>query len=110
MRHTPLARRTGLQRTGGLNQVSRKRQDETPELRRWHDAVLERDKGECQLPLRYDGTTPIERCWGKIEAHHVNGRAGKLLTDVDNGVALCQVHHRYVHGWGYRMGRKWGLI
>jgi hypothetical protein len=102
-------RRTALRRTKGLEPVSRKRRDDTPELRAWHDAVLARD-GKCQLPVRYDGSVPVPMCQGRLEAHHVRGRAGKLLTDVGHGVTLCSGHHRFVHGWGLRKAREWGLM
>jgi hypothetical protein len=93
-----------------IKRVSQKRRDAQPDIRAWHDAVLGRDRRRCQLPLRYDGSVPIPQCQGQLEAHHIRGRAGPLLTDVDNGVTLCTGHHRFVHGYGQRMAREWGLM
>ena len=99
-----------MKRAGRLKAQSQQRRDEQPAIRAWHDAVLGRDQRKCQLPVRYDGTTVIPQCQGMLEAHHIRGRVGQLLTDVDNGVTLCQGHHRFVHGYGQRKAREWGLM
>lgn len=39
----------------------------------------------------------IKCCGNKAtEVHHMEGRIGKLLTDIENFIAVCQPCHRYI--------------
>jgi hypothetical protein len=62
---------------------------DSPEVRNWRAAVLERDQFECQECGSTDN----------LHAHHINRwiDAPELRIDIDNGLTLCQPCHQAVH-------------
>jgi hypothetical protein len=61
-------------------------------------ALLARDTG-CAFPAC---TRPAHWC----EAHHLQEWSQDGMTDLDNLVLLCTIHHHYIHdrGWHARLG------
>ena len=111
MKRSPLARGTSvLARRTPVAAKSAKAKAEAPEMAAWHDAVMARDRGLCQLPISYlraDEHTMewirsgpgIGRCQGRPEAHHVKPRSRCSIlerTDPANGKMLCSFHHQWV--------------
>jgi hypothetical protein len=64
-----------------------------PKLAAWSRTVRERDNNECQWPK----AKCLNR--GTLHAHHIATRSRRpdLIYDVDNGIALCFIHHQWVH-------------
>lgn len=57
---------------------------------KWRQEVKARDGYRCRM------------CGSRnrLEAHHVFGRGNQgTRHDLDNGVTLCEPHHRYAHGF-----------
>ncbi len=71
--------------------LGRKSRDPSVAQRR---ALLVRDGG-CRFP------TCTQRIW--VDAHHVQTWEHGGLTDIDNLVLLCRIHHRAIHRRGYRV-------
>lgn len=89
-RTTPLKQRTGLSRGTGLKPVSDKRRRDLDAYRAARDEVRDRADGRCEMG------TPV--CTGQgVEAHHVRGRVGPLLTDTEWLAWTCAQCHRYAH-------------
>ena len=56
-------------------------------LKQWKAII--HSKEACEL---------CDRDWGQLHAHHIEGRKGALLYDLENGILLCvQCHRRGVH-------------
>lgn len=78
-----------LRKKGRLKRQSRRPEMNTPEYKKWRNAVYKRDKKKC-------------RCCDsgfRINAHHLNGWnwAINQRYDVDNGVTLCYSCHDSFH-------------
>ena len=62
-----------------------------PEYNNWHDEVINRDKGVCQI------------CGGNkhLHAHHIfsYNQHPDLRVNVDNGITLCQFCHNKYHSY-----------
>ena len=60
---------------------------------KWAKMVKELDNNKCAFCGSVD----------KLEAHHIRGKAEfpSLKNDLDNGIALCHVHHYMAHGGDY---------
>ena len=63
-------------------------------LKKWHEAVRERDDWTCQYCVDRFG---IEPAIGNLQSHHVGGRVGSLKLDIDNGIYLCYACHCEAH-------------
>ena len=74
-------------------QKANKRIRQSDEHKAWSNAVRGRDGFTCQRC----GKQPKSR--KSIHAHHIVpfAKAAELRFDVDNGVTLCKVCHRWVH-------------
>jgi ribosomal protein S27AE len=85
-----------LKRRKGLARLSRSRRASLELYRVWAAAVKYRDR-RCQWPRCDVGVL--------LEAHHVypKGHYPALRTSLENGLALCPVHHREWHS----ASRKW---
>lgn len=61
-----------------------------PELRKWRKAVFERDNYTCDI---------CHQIGGRLNAHHLDCWAEypDKRYDADNGITLCDDHHRKVH-------------
>ena len=72
----------------GIGEVHKKRN--SYKYRKWREKVLVRDNYTCQ------------KCGSKtnLHVHHKKSFAGnpKLRFDIDNGVTLCEICHRSLHG------------
>ena len=77
-----------------MRSISKKRRLLLAERKRVREAVLERDKRQCQAK----DLVPEVRCWGPLAVHEVKprGRGGDWLS-VDEGITLCAAHHQWVH-------------
>jgi len=66
---------------------------DSPEYKKWRDAVYKRDKYKCQMP----GCT---RKKASLNAHHIQRWAEfpELRFVVSNGITLCRTCHRSI--WG----------
>lgn len=58
------------------------------------EAVLSRDQ-DCQAWQR--GFATDVRCQGRLHAHHVQLRSQGGPDTVENGLALCMLHHQLAH-------------
>ena len=72
-----------------LKKVSKKRQREMPNMRKWHDEVVERDGTWCVI---------FPRRWACV-VHHIRGRLVRpdLIFDVKNGLHLSKAGHSWFH-------------
>jgi len=97
MKHTPLKRTGFLKRGKPLAKTSKKRRQEMPQMRAWHDAVFERDDSRCVKCLR-EGT----------DAHHIRCRnvAPEMKHDLTNGICLCRLCHTWFHCYP-TMAKDW---
>jgi 5-methylcytosine-specific restriction endonuclease McrA len=61
-----------------------------PEYRKWRKDVFIRDDYTCQYCFERGG---------KLNAHHVESYSHnpELRTDINNGITLCETHHREYH-------------
>lgn len=70
-----------------------------PEYRQWLSGVYRRDNYTCQVCGK--------RSNGDINAHHLYGYSDypKYRIDIENGVTLCESHHKEFHHWmgGYHV-------
>lgn len=78
-----------------------------PQMAAWSKAVLERDGNHCQWP-----ECPEEGA--HVFAHHIQTRKQRpdLRYQIENGAALCFVHHDQLHHTvaGRREARRLGLL
>src|SRR5690606_37874677 len=72
--------------SGGASALPRARQSIPPAVRR---AVLERDRGRCQVPGCTHATF--------VDVHHVHARADGGASTPNNLLTLCSAHHRATH-------------
>jgi 5-methylcytosine-specific restriction endonuclease McrA len=61
-----------------------------PEYRKWRKDVFTRDNYTCQHCFERGG---------KLNAHHIESysKNPELRTDIDNGITLCEIHHKEYH-------------
>ena len=85
-----LRRRTGLKRTGRLSPISDRRRRRDADYRAARTEVFLRADGMCEM------FTPACSRVG-VEAHHVRGRVGRLLTDTEWLMWVCRECHDYAH-------------
>ncbi len=108
-RRAPLRSGTKKLRRTRLKPVSAKRHDEGAVYAVVKLQVWERDEGRCQAQAR--GLWPELECGGPLDPHHIwpKGRYGPM-SDPDNLIVLCRVHHiEGVHGHT-RLARERGLL
>lgn len=62
-------------------------------LQRWAERVKERDGNVCRMC--------DENCFGSLHAHHIipKGLNSARAYDVDNGITLCEFHHKQIHSF-----------
>ena len=117
MRRTPLARTSGLARTGmprerrPLRPVSKRRRKRDKGYNRQRERVFERAGGQCELFVHAglkeygDG---LSRCPSPMDdVHHIGGRLGPDPHRLDNLLGLCRWHHDLVHAnpeWARAVG------
>lgn len=104
MRRAPLRRLTPLKRTGPIKARGKSRGID----KALYAEVVLRDRGCVGVWL-----LPHVTCAGRIDPHHILRRSQGGPDTADNLVALCRVHHSFVHDHpeiGYRTGllrRSW---
>lgn len=78
-----------IRKRGKIHRPSRRPEMNTPEYKKWRNAVYRRDKYKC-------------RCCDsgfRLNAHHLNGWSWSINQryEVDNGVTLCRSCHDSFH-------------
>lgn len=70
-----------------IRKMSKKRIRNMPKMRKWHDAVFERDDGMCVFFPEQEGT----------EAHHIKNRTvwPDLMYDIHNGLCVSFEGHEW---------------
>lgn len=91
MKRTPPKRKTPLQRSGRLRQVSPKRKS-VAVPKDIYAEVVTRDRG-CVA----ERVWPEVRCAGRLDPHHVLRRSHGGPDTAENLVTLCRAHHDAVH-------------
>lgn len=73
-----------------------KRNSSSKEYREWKLYVLERDNYHCQYPLCGRSKDRGD----KLQVHHIVRFANNRLlrTETFNGLTLCEICHRRIHG------------
>ena len=89
-RTAPLRTYSGLKRTGRLKPVSDRRRRDLDAYRAARAEVARRADGRCEM------RTPVCTTVG-VEAHHVKGRVGPLLTDTEWLLWTCRPCHDLAH-------------
>ena len=109
MKRSPLRRGTSVLRRTRLRRASDKTIARADADREWRTAILERHGGWCFLRGVDPGT--FDHCGGPVDAHHIaaKGRWPELRHVLSNGVALCRMHHEWVHNHP-REARALGLL
>ena len=77
-------------KVGKRYQSKNKNKSETLCWDAWRDAIYRRDGHKCQTP-------DITPCSGSLNPHHCVVSAAHNITkyEVDNGLTLCNKHHKY---------------
>lgn len=68
---------------------------EDPRYKKWRGRIYKRDGHSCQFP---DCKWPM----GSLNAHHIHMKwyNPELIFKLENGITLCQYHHKYIHKVG----------
>ena len=79
-----------MKRHKGLRSMSAKQRGRLAEYAAAREEVRVRAMGRCEM------RTPV--CVGEgVEAHHVKGRVGPLLTDTEWMMHVCRPCHEHAH-------------
>lgn len=64
-----------------------------PVLEAWKVHIKSKAGDACEMKGLH------HKCWGDLDAHHVIGKGAhpRMVTDPENGVALCRAAHDLVH-------------
>lgn len=75
------------------------------------------EKEYSKVRAAYLEVFPVCEVWNcgnkSTSIHHVRGRVGNLLTDINHFMAVCDLCHKYIHenvAWSYHQGYMEGRI
>lgn len=105
-RKRPRKKRSAAARAGAKRKAVKHEEKQDAEYA-WRQAVFRRDGYKCRYPkcrFKYAG----------LHAHHIHPRSQRpdLILDVENGIAICNSHHLFIHfvPEGRAIGRQLGFL